>query len=176
MALREDGSALVVDQMVVAPADQGRHVGNRLLEGRMLGNLAITCHEQGQIAVAREHYESALAIWQELGSRRDEGVTLFMTLLAAFQVLLSRYSGQEDIVVGSPIAGRTQRATEGLQSRDVVDESRARAGREGVAPRPRDQLTTREDPEFLRLRFNKPTHVFNALAQFWFLDRKVHYQ
>ena len=36
-----------------------------------------------------------------------EGVTLFMTLLAAFQSLLSRYSGQEDIAVGSPIAGRT---------------------------------------------------------------------
>ncbi len=37
---------------------------------------------------------------------RDEGVTLFMTLLAAFQVLLARYSGQDDIVVGSPIANR----------------------------------------------------------------------
>ena len=37
---------------------------------------------------------------------RGEGVTLFMTLLSAFQVLLSRYSGQEDIVVGSPIANR----------------------------------------------------------------------
>jgi amino acid adenylation domain-containing protein len=43
-----------------------------------------------------------------------EGVTLFMTLLAAFQVLLSRYSGQEDIVVGSPIAGRNRKETEGL--------------------------------------------------------------
>jgi GNAT superfamily N-acetyltransferase len=32
MALREDGPALVVDQMVVAPADQGRHVGHRLLD------------------------------------------------------------------------------------------------------------------------------------------------
>jgi non-ribosomal peptide synthetase component F len=31
-----------------------------------------------------------------------------MTLLAAFQVLLSRYTGQEDIAVGSPIAGRTR--------------------------------------------------------------------
>ncbi len=35
-----------------------------------------------------------------------EGVTLFMTLLAAFQTLLARYSRQEDIVVGSPIANR----------------------------------------------------------------------
>jgi amino acid adenylation domain-containing protein/FkbH-like protein len=37
---------------------------------------------------------------------QTEGVTLFMTLLAAFQTLLARYSGQEDIVVGSPIANR----------------------------------------------------------------------
>ena len=45
---------------------------------------------------------------------RREGATLFMTLLAAFQALLSRYTGQEDIPVGSPIAGRTQVETEGL--------------------------------------------------------------
>ena len=32
MAVREDGPALVLDQMVVAPADQGRHVGHRLLD------------------------------------------------------------------------------------------------------------------------------------------------
>jgi non-ribosomal peptide synthetase component F len=37
-----------------------------------------------------------------------EGVTPFMTLLAAFQVLLARYSGQEDVCVGSPVAGRTR--------------------------------------------------------------------
>ncbi|HEX7955683.1 MAG TPA: condensation domain-containing protein, partial [Pyrinomonadaceae bacterium] len=43
-----------------------------------------------------------------------EGVTLFMTLLAGFQSLLSRYSGQEDIVVGSPIAGRNRAETEAL--------------------------------------------------------------
>ena len=40
--------------------------------------------------------------------------TLFMTLLAAFQVLLSRYTRAEDIVVGSPIAGRTRTETENL--------------------------------------------------------------
>ena len=42
------------------------------------------------------------------------GVTLFMTLLGAFMVLLARYSRQEDIVVGSPIANRTHSQTEGL--------------------------------------------------------------
>jgi amino acid adenylation domain-containing protein len=36
----------------------------------------------------------------------NEGVTPFMTLLTAFQVLLSRYSGQEDVIVGSPVANR----------------------------------------------------------------------
>ena len=45
---------------------------------------------------------------------RREGVTLFMTLLAAFQTLLHRYSGQQDITVGSPVAGRNYRETEGL--------------------------------------------------------------
>jgi len=39
---------------------------------------------------------------------RREGVTLFMTLLAAFKTLLYRYSGQEDITVGSPIANRNR--------------------------------------------------------------------
>jgi amino acid adenylation domain-containing protein len=37
---------------------------------------------------------------------QQEGVTLFMTLLAAFQTLLYRYTAQEDILVGSPIPGR----------------------------------------------------------------------
>jgi hypothetical protein len=43
-----------------------------------------------------------------------EGVTLFMTLLAAFKTLLYRYSQQEDIAVGSPIANRNRRETEEL--------------------------------------------------------------
>lgn len=41
-----------------------------------------------------------------------EGVTLFMLVLAAFNTLLYRYSGQDDIIVGSPIAGRNQVETE----------------------------------------------------------------
>ena len=45
---------------------------------------------------------------------RAEGVTLFTTVLAAFQALLARYTGQDDIVVGSPIAGRIRAETEGL--------------------------------------------------------------
>ena len=49
---------------------------------------------------------------QTLG--RESGVTLFMTLLGAFATLLSRYSGQTDVVVGAPIANRNHRETEGL--------------------------------------------------------------
>lgn len=41
---------------------------------------------------------------EQLGRR--EHVTLYMVLLAAFQTLLQRYSGQEDVIVGTPIAGR----------------------------------------------------------------------
>ena len=43
-----------------------------------------------------------------------EGTTLFMTLLAAFKVLLSRYTGQEDIVVGAPFTNRQRAEVEGL--------------------------------------------------------------
>jgi hypothetical protein len=45
---------------------------------------------------------------------RRSGVTLFMTLLAGFEVLLWRLSGQEDICVGTAIANRTRRETEGV--------------------------------------------------------------
>ena len=47
-----------------------------------------------------------------LGRRQE--VTLFMTLLAALQTLLHRYTGEDDILVGAPIAGRTQVKTEPL--------------------------------------------------------------
>ena len=45
---------------------------------------------------------------------RRQGTTLFMTLLAAFQVLLHRYSGETDISIGSPIANRTTLEVEDL--------------------------------------------------------------
>jgi hypothetical protein len=48
----------------------------------------------------------------ELGFR--EGTTLFMTALAALQLLLSRYCGQDDIAVGVPVANRTRPEIENL--------------------------------------------------------------
>ncbi|MBC8030241.1 MAG: amino acid adenylation domain-containing protein [Pyrinomonadaceae bacterium] len=45
---------------------------------------------------------------------RQEGVTLFMTLLAAFQILLAQYSRENDILVAVPVAGRTLVETEAL--------------------------------------------------------------
>ncbi|MEH2411063.1 condensation domain-containing protein [Nostoc sp.] len=45
---------------------------------------------------------------------RQEGVTQFMTLLAVFKTLLYCYSNQEEIIVGSPVVGRTRRETEKL--------------------------------------------------------------
>jgi amino acid adenylation domain-containing protein len=44
---------------------------------------------------------------------RREGATLFMTLLAALDVLLHRYTGQDDLVVGTPMTERTQPETQG---------------------------------------------------------------
>lgn len=55
------------------------------------------------------------ALTQQLVSlARAENATLFMLLLAGFQYILSRWSDQEDIVLGTPVAGRTNRHTEGL--------------------------------------------------------------
>jgi amino acid adenylation domain-containing protein/non-ribosomal peptide synthase protein (TIGR01720 family) len=45
---------------------------------------------------------------------KEYGLTLYMVLLAAFQVMLSRYTGQSDIAVGSPVAGRENEQLEGL--------------------------------------------------------------
>lgn len=63
----------------------------------------------------REHLTLPPKLTDELKElSRREGVTLFMTLLAGFQLLLARYTGQEDIAVGTPIAGRNRAETEGI--------------------------------------------------------------
>ena len=45
---------------------------------------------------------------------RREGTTLFMTLLSGFALLLARYSGQQDLLVGTPVANRNRAEIEGL--------------------------------------------------------------
>jgi len=58
---------------------------------------------------AQESLELAKPLTEALKKlARQESVTLFMLLLAAFKVLLHRYTGQEDILVGSPIANRNR--------------------------------------------------------------------
>ncbi|MCP4660465.1 MAG: non-ribosomal peptide synthetase, partial [bacterium] len=59
------------------------------------------------------HLPETLTREVEALSRR-RGATLFMTLLAAFKVLLGRWSGQTDVLVGTPIANRTRVEIEGL--------------------------------------------------------------
>ena len=63
------------------------------------------------------HQSLALSEHQQKGLKalsRQNGVTLFMTLLAAFKVLLYRYTSQDDLIVGTPIANRNRLETEGL--------------------------------------------------------------
>ncbi|MBD1920353.1 amino acid adenylation domain-containing protein [Microcoleus sp. FACHB-831] len=64
---------------------------------------------------ATEFLELSPSLTESLESlSKRQGVTLFMTLLAAFQTLLHRYTQQEDIAVGSPIANRNRSEIEGL--------------------------------------------------------------
>src|SRR5205823_8798572 len=101
---------------------------------------------QQELRVSREVTEKLKQVSQK------EGATLFMTLLAAFDVLLARYSGQEELVVGTPIANRTRVETEELigcvvntlvlrvdasgnpQYREVVQRAEKVALEGGVAP------------------------------------------
>jgi amino acid adenylation domain-containing protein len=62
----------------------------------------------GLLELPKDLSQALLALSQQ------ENVTLFMTLLAAFQTLLHRYTGQTDIAVGSPIANRNRRELEEL--------------------------------------------------------------
>ena len=71
---------------------------------------AVASQRGGQVDF--EVGEALTQALRDLGRR--EGATLFMTLLAAFQVLLWRWSGQDDIVVGVPVAGRGRHELESL--------------------------------------------------------------
>src|SRR5262249_26949152 len=44
----------------------------------------------------------------------EAGATMYMTLMSSYKVLLSKYSGEEDVVVGTPIANRLRRELEGV--------------------------------------------------------------
>ncbi|HET7206343.1 MAG TPA: amino acid adenylation domain-containing protein [Terriglobales bacterium] len=61
-----------------------------------------------QSHISRELMEQVRLIGQQ------ENATLFMTLLAVYELLLSRYSDQDDILVGCPVAGRNRTELEGL--------------------------------------------------------------
>ncbi|MGZ4112072.1 MAG: non-ribosomal peptide synthetase, partial [Tumebacillaceae bacterium] len=64
-------------------------------------------------AALRVQFSQALTEQLKQLSRQEEA-TLFMTLLAAYKTLLYRYTGQEDIIVGTPIAGRTREEIESM--------------------------------------------------------------
>ncbi len=64
---------------------------------------------------ARQTFSLPIVLTEELETlAQQERVTLFMVLLTAFDVMLYRYSGQRDILVGTPVANRTRPELEGL--------------------------------------------------------------
>jgi amino acid adenylation domain-containing protein/FkbM family methyltransferase len=71
---------------------------------------ALQSHRGASLHFTLSHAE--LVALKELSQRHS--VTLFMSLLSAFALLLARYSGQPEIVIGTPIAGRTRAEVEEL--------------------------------------------------------------
>ena len=74
---------------------------------------AVQSSRRGESALSFEIRQKHLSAQLQTLSQAH-GATLYMTLLSAFKVLLYRYSGQEDICVGTPVAGRNQQELEGL--------------------------------------------------------------
>jgi amino acid adenylation domain-containing protein len=89
---------------------------------RLAGDLPLLALPSDRPRPARQSYRGAQErrlYPRELADRlealaRESGATLFMTLLAAFQGLLVRLTGQEDVLVGTPVAGRGRVETENL--------------------------------------------------------------
>ncbi|PFJ10577.1 condensation domain-containing protein, partial [Bacillus cereus] len=64
---------------------------------------------------ARRSFEIDSELTKKLNRiAKENGVTMYMLLLAGYTTLLSRYTGQDDIVVGSPIAGRSHHDFENI--------------------------------------------------------------
>ncbi|MCZ8045763.1 MAG: amino acid adenylation domain-containing protein, partial [Microcystis sp. LE19-41.2A] len=64
---------------------------------------------------AHQEFQLSLELTQKLTElSQQQGVTMFMTLLAAYGILLYRYTGQSDILIGTPIANRNRREIESL--------------------------------------------------------------
>ncbi len=62
-----------------------------------------------------QEFQLSLELTQKLTElSQQQGVTMFMTLLAAYGILLYRYTGQSDILIGTPIANRNRREIESL--------------------------------------------------------------
>jgi amino acid adenylation domain-containing protein len=72
--------------------------------------LAVPCFQGGVVPVKI----SPEVVVRLRGLAQENGATLFMAALAGFSVLLGRYSGQEEVVIGSPVAGRTRSETDGV--------------------------------------------------------------
>ncbi len=77
------------------------------------------------------------------GFARRRGLSLFMTLTAAFKLVLARYSGLRDIVIGAPSAGRRYAGTERLIGFFINNLTLRASLADGDAPLRFDQLTTR---------------------------------
>jgi amino acid adenylation domain-containing protein len=91
----------------------------RTLAGGSLEPLELPYDRQPSPATGNRGGRRSFGLSEELFGRlgelaRRDGWTSFMALLAGWQALLSRYGGQEDVVVGSPIANRTRLELEGL--------------------------------------------------------------
>jgi amino acid adenylation domain-containing protein len=94
--------------------------GERLLafwKGRLAGELPILNLPTDHPRPAVQNFRGSSVRFQLSASLTSqikalamaEGATLYVVLLAAFEILIHRYSGQEEIIVGSPMSGRTQR-------------------------------------------------------------------
>ena len=84
-----------------------KELGGELLVLNLLTDRPRTAMQSNRGAIHTFSLNNELTSQLKQLSRRS-GTTLYVTLLAAYNVLLSRYTGQSEIVVGSPIAGRNR--------------------------------------------------------------------